>query len=143
MSSGAFTLNGLLTLGTFLLMKHFFNTPLLMKKYLLSLVGLALLSGAASAQTTYYVTNTNDSGPGSMREAFLATRSNLGDRVEFQLGMGSVITLKSQILITATQWVPSSSYDMFYINPEPIIISGGSERPHISVPLGELVRWDV
>src|SRR4051812_10532531 len=63
--------------------------------------GLGPLASSASA-TTFNVTNTNDAGAGSLRQALLDAAAASGpDTVDVQNGLGT-ITLDSEILWTAS-----------------------------------------
>jgi hypothetical protein len=62
----------------------------------LAMLGLALAGGAVA--NTISVTNTNDDGAGSLRQAIAG--AVLGDTITFSLPLNSIITLKSgQLLI--------------------------------------------
>jgi hypothetical protein len=63
---------------------------------------LILLLGCqltARAATTFVVTNTNDSGPGSLRQAILDANANAGsDLITFNIGSGlKTVTLASKL----------------------------------------------
>jgi hypothetical protein len=60
----------------------------------LALVGLGL--GTPAGASTFTVTNLNDAGPGSLRQAVLGANSNAGaDLITFQAGLTGTITLTS------------------------------------------------
>ena len=63
----------------------------------LSLLGLVLsLYGFPAGATTFTVTNLNDSGPGSLRQAILDTNATADDdTIVFQSGLSGTITLTS------------------------------------------------
>jgi Ca2+-binding RTX toxin-like protein len=64
-------------------------------------VGAAVLAGASAADAaTIEVTNTNDSGPGSLRDALAqANTAQDPDQILFQSGLSGQITLSSLLLI--------------------------------------------
>ncbi len=56
---------------------------------ILAVLALVGISGAwPLAAATFTVTNTNDSGPGSLRQAILAANANPGSTVAFSIGSG-------------------------------------------------------
>jgi parallel beta-helix repeat protein len=59
---------------------------------------LAASSPAAAASQTFTVTNLDDSGAGSFRQAILDANANVGkDTITFQAGLSGTITLKSDL----------------------------------------------
>src|SRR5690242_11014743 len=61
-------------------------------------LGVTLASGASADAATLTVTNLNDSGPGSLRQAILDANANPGaDQVTFQSSLSGQITLGSQL----------------------------------------------
>lgn len=60
---------------------------------------LATLASALPAQSTYTVTNLNDSGAGSLRAAIAAASTATQDVVDFQVGLNGTITLASSLTI--------------------------------------------
>jgi len=61
------------------------------------LLALMMISGTTAAAATISVTNTNDSGPGSLRQAIADAVS--GDTITFSLPANSIITLTSDELL--------------------------------------------
>jgi len=85
---------------------------------------LTLLLGCqltASAATTFLVTSTNDSGPGSLRQAILDANANAGsDLITFNIGSGlKTITLLSKL--------PGIS--------DPVVIDGTTQPGFAGTPL--------
>ena len=88
-----------------------------------ALAGLAVLSiplvafGSPASATNFDVTNSNDAGPGSLRQALLDAASNPGaDTIAVQAGLGT-ITLQSPI-----DW---NSTDLVSIQGNGIVIDAG------------------
>lgn len=70
---------------------------------LMAIAALALMASPARA-ADFMVTNTNDSGAGSLREAVGFANANAeADTITFDLPANSVVTLSSQIEFTASQ----------------------------------------
>ena len=92
-----------------------------------SLLILTLLLGcqlAARAATTFVVDNTNDSGPGSLRQAILDANANAGsDVINFNIGSG----LKT---ITLAAKLPDIS--------DPVLIDGTTQPGFAGAPLIEI-----
>ena len=92
-----------------------------------SLLILTLLLGcqlAARAATTFVVDNTNDSGPGSLRQAILDANANAGsDVINFNIGTG----LKT---ITLAAKLPDIS--------DPVVIDGTTQPGFAGAPLIEI-----
>ena len=65
-----------------------------------SLILLAALSAAPVSASTLTVTNTNDSGPGSLRDAIANAAS--GDTIDFSLTYPATITLASTLTINTS-----------------------------------------
>lgn len=83
-----------------------------------------LLSGGSEKKvmmTTYTVTNTNDSGPGSLRQAILDANSNAGnDVIEFNIGGGgpqNISVLSDLPIITGGLTIDGSSQPSFAGTP--------------------------
>lgn len=79
--------------------------------------------GAATA-ATYTVTNTNDSGPGSLRQAILDANGNAGtDLIQFQIGTGpqTIFPLAALPVIS-----------------DPVVIDGTTQSGYSGTPLIEL-----
>ena len=88
---------------------------------------LILLLGCqltARAATTFVVTNTNDSGPGSLRQAILDANANAGsDLITFNIGSGlKTVTLASKL--------PEIS--------DPVVIDGTTQPGFAGTPLIEI-----
>ena len=67
----------------------------------ISLILLAIMSAPAGA-ATFTVTNLNDSGAGSLRQAILDANAAAGDdTVQFQSGLSGTILLASQLAINS------------------------------------------
>jgi hypothetical protein len=94
-------------------------------------VGAALGASATAQAADFTVTNLNDAGPGSLRQAILDSNAAAGaDRVLFQSGLTGTITL------TTGQLVPSDSVQILGPGPGSLTISGnGASRILYSYPL--------
>lgn len=99
-----------------------------MIRFVLTLVGFIFMLSAAAQAATFHVTNTNDNGPGSLREAI--TQSNLIDPstaslIDFQItpaGGVKTISLQSELPIITT----------------PVVIDGTTQSGYAGTPLIEL-----
>jgi Calx-beta domain len=103
-------------------------TPHLRRHVRRSLLIFSLLLGGlqitASAATTFVVTNTNDSGAGSLRQAILDANANPGaDLITFNIGSG----LKT---ISPTSTLPDIS--------DPVVIDGTTQPGFSGIPLIEI-----
>jgi len=87
----------------------------------LALVLGLVAAGSASAATVYKVTNTNDSGGGSLRQAILDANANAGkDRIEFKIGSGSQT-------ITPASPLPALT--------DPVLLDGTTQPGYAGSPL--------
>lgn len=114
--------------------------------------GLAVMAGVLSCQAaTLTVTNTGDSGPGSLRDAIATAAS--GDTILFQLPNPSVITLQSALLIFqaklniqgpgATQLAISGNQvtAVFFVNSGNVNISGLTIEDGFGVSGGGITNY--
>src|SRR5829696_3269090 len=75
--------------------------------------------------STYTVTNTNDAGAGSLRQAILDANKNLGtDTIVFKIGTGGLKT------ITPNSYLPTVT--------QPTIIDGTTQGGYVGKPLIEI-----
>jgi hypothetical protein len=89
----------------------------------IGLAGVLVLASAASA-ATFTVTNTSDSGPGSLRQAILDANASPGlDTIGFSIGSG----VKTIAPVTALPTIT-----------DPVIIDGRTQPGYLSTPLIEL-----
>jgi Big-like domain-containing protein len=99
------------------------NRPWLVAQLVMSIAIAATLGSVANA-ATYIVTNTNDSGPGSFRQAMLDANSNSGsDLITFNVGVGP-------ITITPLAPLPTIS--------DPVTIDGTTQPGYGGTPIVEL-----
>src|SRR5689334_22587090 len=64
-------------------------------------LGVSLATGGSADAATFTVTNLNDSGAGSLRQAILDANANPGaDQVTFQSSLSGQITLTSELPVT-------------------------------------------
>src|SRR5688572_14836355 len=81
----------------------------------------------ASIATTYTVTNTNDSGPGSLRKAITdANGTSINDFVVFASGVSGQIDLQSELAITSKIVITGPGADI-------LAIDGGDETRLITL----------
>src|SRR6266567_8549025 len=91
---------------------------------ILLLVVLAFSSARFSASVTFAVINTNDSGPGSLRQAILGANANSGlDTIAFSIGSGPQTIAPLSPLPTIT---------------DPVIIDGTTQPGYAGAPLIEI-----
>src|SRR5229473_4652050 len=91
---------------------------------ILLIVVLALSAARFSASVTFTVTNTNDSGPGSLRQAMLGANANSGlDTIAFAIGSGIQTIAPLSALPTIT---------------DPVIIDGTTQPGFSGTPVIEL-----
>jgi len=94
------------------------------RRVFLLVVLIAVSSARLSAAATYTVTNTNDSGPGSLRQAILDANANSGvDMIAFAIGSGPQTIAPLSPLPTIT---------------DPIIIDGTTQPGYPGTPIIEL-----
>ena len=100
------------------------NLPRYVRQYLLLSLLIACLRISASAATTFTVTNTNNSGAGSLRQAILDANSNPGtDSITFNIGSGlQTIALTSEL--------PGIT--------DPVVIDGTTQPGFSGIPLIEI-----
>jgi hypothetical protein len=86
---------------------------------LLATLMVALPAGTQAATLT--VTNTNDSGPGSLRQAILDANAAPGaDTITFQAGVSGTITLtRGQLLITDDLTLAGPGADVLAVRASP------------------------
>ena len=100
------------------------TSRLRVRQFLLILTGLLGFQLTAHAATTFVVTNTNDSGAGSLRQAILDANANLGsDLITFNIGTG----LKT---ITPASKLPDIT--------DPVVIDGTTQPGFSNAPLIEI-----
>ena len=86
------------------------------KKYFLGLV-LSILGGTTAHAATFTVTNLNDSGPGSLRQAVSDANALLtANTITFQSGLTGTITLSGEIGITARTTISGPGENMLTLN---------------------------
>jgi hypothetical protein len=86
------------------------------------LAGLCIGGATARAQILYFVTNTNDSGPGSLRQAIADANVHAGaDGIEFSLDFSTPKT----ILLQSGVLVVSDSLEIHGPGPDRLTIDGG------------------
>jgi parallel beta helix pectate lyase-like protein/hemolysin type calcium-binding protein len=92
-------------------------------------IGAALSASATAQAADFTVTNLNDDGAGSLRQAVLDANANPGaDRILFQSGLTGTITLTSQITI-------DGSVEILGPGPGQLAVSGnGATRIFYSYP---------
>src|SRR5215217_3949363 len=98
---------------------------LLMAALAASVVMAAVVLASPAWAATYTVTNTNDSGAGSLRQAIIDsnTTTDVADTINFDLGSAATITLTSAQLPTITDF-PGLTIDG---GSADITISGGNQ----------------
>jgi parallel beta-helix repeat protein len=95
-----------------------------MKRALLSFLLLTAVAGQAAA-ATFVVTHTNDSGPGSLRQAILDANAHAGpDEIHFAIGVGGPQTI-----------APLSALPPI---TDPVLIDGTTQGPFQGAPLIEI-----
>ena len=91
---------------------------------LLALLSADALAPRARAAASFAVTNTNDSGPGSLRQAITDANANPGaDTITFQIGTGPQTIRPAQRLPSLT---------------EAVVIDGATQPGYAGVPIVEL-----
>lgn len=109
-----------------LLMK--FNALVLLRTSLILL--FSIFSFSLAAQTTFTVTNTNDSGTGSLRQAILDANANAGSDVVDMSSISGTINLTSSLSITESLIINGSGEDALSVSGQnlhrPFVISSGT-----------------
>jgi hypothetical protein len=104
-------------------MKKLLNRPIV-AAHRLSLLALPVLAALNLTAATFVVTNCNDSGPGSFRQAILDANANPGlDTMSFAIGSGGKTIAPTSPLPTIT---------------DPLIIDGTTQPGYAGSPLIEL-----
>src|SRR5436853_2502187 len=113
-------------------MSHEMSSRLFFKYTFQYVTALLFLSGGlmfwlaptASAANTLIVTNTNDSGPGSLRQAILDANNNPGlDTISFSIGSGPKTIRPLEALPTLT---------------DPVVIDGTTQPGFSGTPIIEI-----
>ncbi len=92
-------------------------------RWALCSAALALAIGAPARASTYTVLNTDDAGPGSLRQAVLDANSNAGaDAIDFAAGIAGTIDLGDELTITDSLTITGPGADQLTID------GGGEDR---------------
>jgi len=87
----------------------------------------SVTSAQTTALATYTVTNTNDSGPGSLRQAILDANANAGlDAIKFSIGTGvQTISLSSALPSITDAVIIDGSTQPGYAGTPQVVLDGG------------------